>query len=59
MEVDTVGDPIEVSSTAVVVWPITSASHSNTRRNPLAGSRRVGFVESVSTAAALHPWSSR
>ena len=52
-EVDTTGTPIGLLPTTVVVWPITSASHGNTRRNPLTGSRRVGLVESVSTAARL------
>lgn len=52
-EVDTAGRPIEVAPAAEVVWAITSATHTGTRRNPLPAHRREALVERVSVAADL------
>lgn len=43
------GEPV------AVVWAITSANHTGTRRNPLSGMRRLGMVE---YAAASMPYES-
>lgn len=47
------GDPLDLAPDAVVVWPITSANHAFTRRNPLPGHRRAALVERVAVAADL------
>ncbi|MFW6776041.1 class I SAM-dependent methyltransferase [Nocardioides sp. CPCC 205120] len=47
------GRPVELAPDAVVVWPVTSATHAWTRRNPLPGHRREALVERVSAAAGL------
>lgn len=38
---------------AVVVWAVTSANHSGTQRNPIAGERRLGMIEAVAAHAQL------
>lgn len=52
-ERDTAGEPITFVDQADVVWAITSASHANTRRNPVPGHRRVGLVERIAAAAGI------
>ncbi|GCD20897.1 hypothetical protein CTKZ_24590 [Cellulomonas algicola] len=52
-EVDDAGRPIEVAPGAEVVWAVTSATHTGTRRNPLPAHRRESLVERVSVAADL------
>jgi len=37
------------SSSTEVIWPVTSANHSGTQRNPISGSRRLGIIEAVSS----------
>ncbi len=39
------GEPIAVADGAVVVWAVTSANHSATRRNPFPGHRREAAIE--------------
>jgi len=39
------GEPIAVADSAVVVWAVTSANHSATRRNPFPGHRREAAIE--------------
>ncbi len=43
--VDEAGAPIAVSSDAVVVWALTSANHTATRRNPFPAHRREAAIE--------------
>lgn len=38
---------------AQVVWAVTSADHTGTQRNPIRGSRRLGIIEAVATAAQI------
>ncbi|WP_273653809.1 class I SAM-dependent methyltransferase [Cellulomonas fimi] len=52
-EVDDAGRPIDVAPDAEVVWAVTSATHTGTRRNPLPAHRRESLVERVSVAADL------
>lgn len=40
-------ETIAISDETEVVWAISSANHSNTRRNPIPGYRRLGMVEYV------------
>ncbi|WP_259457091.1 class I SAM-dependent methyltransferase [Microbacterium sp. AG790] len=42
---DEAGEPIPVAKDAVVVWAVTSANHSATRRNPFPGHRREAAIE--------------
>lgn len=51
--VDTAGEPVVCAPDAHVVWALTSATHSGTRRNPVPAHRREAMVESVTTAAGL------
>ncbi|WP_424446028.1 class I SAM-dependent methyltransferase [Microbacterium sp. CH-015] len=44
-EHDDVGDRVAASADAVVVWAVTSANHSATRRNPFPGHRREAAIE--------------
>lgn len=37
-----------------LIWAITSVNHSNTRRNPIAGIRRLGMVEKVMSKTGLN-----
>jgi SAM-dependent methyltransferase len=39
----------DIDRNATIVWAITSANHAGTQRNPIAGSRRLGMIESVTT----------
>lgn len=50
---DTTGDPIRCSPSAQVVWAVTSATHSGTRRNPLPAHRREAMIERVTTTEDL------
>lgn len=43
----------QISPGADVVWVVTSATHSGTRRNPLPGSRREALIEHVTTREGL------
>ena len=45
VEHDDVGDRVAASADAVVVWAVTSANHSATRRNPFPGHRREAAIE--------------
>ena len=38
---------------AVIVWAVTSADHTGTQRNPIAGARRLGMIEAVAAAETL------
>lgn len=47
------GSVAPMADDAVVIWPVTSANHASTRRNPLPGHRRESLIERVSAAADL------
>ncbi|NHB84507.1 hypothetical protein G7085_07550 [Tessaracoccus sp. HDW20] len=47
------GSLVEANPGAEVVWAITSADHGGTQRNPIAGERRLGLIESVAAATDL------
>lgn len=51
--VDSAGVPVVCAVDADVVWAVTSATHSGTRRNPLPGHRREAMVERVSAVEGL------
>ncbi|WP_307861382.1 methyltransferase domain-containing protein [Cellulomonas wangleii] len=51
--VDTAGEPVTCAPDARVVWALTSATHSGTRRNPVPAHRREAMVEAVTTRAGL------
>lgn len=53
LRTDTDVVPVECAPGAQVVWAMTSATHSGTRRNPVPAHRREGLVERVSLAAGL------
>ncbi|OYX37808.1 hypothetical protein B7Z00_02840 [Candidatus Saccharibacteria bacterium 32-50-10] len=38
---------------AEVVWAVTSADHTGTQRNPIAGARRLGMIEAVAAVEQL------
>jgi SAM-dependent methyltransferase len=42
------GESIQFTRHPKVIWAITSANHSNTRRNPISGYRRLAIVEGAS-----------
>ena len=50
---DVDGRSIEMTDGATIVWAVTSATHTGTRRNPLPAHRREGLIEHVTTAAGL------
>jgi len=52
-ESDTDGIPLLPAPDAEVVWAVTSATHTGTRRNPLPAHRREALVERVALAADL------
>lgn len=52
-EVDSNGDPIVMADDAHIVWAVTSASHANTRRNPVPSHRRVGLIERIAAVEEL------
>lgn len=52
---DDTGAPIRCTSDARVVWAVTSASHSGTRRNPIPAHRREALIERVTAAAGMEP----
>lgn len=43
----------DVAGDAKVVWAVTSANHAGTRRNPIAGTRRIGMIEAVTAAEGI------
>ncbi|MBI9114858.1 methyltransferase domain-containing protein [Sanguibacter sp. YZGR15] len=51
--VDTDGLPVRPIPGAQVVWAVTSATHSGTRRNPVPAHRREALVERVSAVEKL------
>jgi len=52
-ERDTDGRPLSLAPDAEVVWAVTSATHTGTRRNPLPAHRREAIVERVALDAGL------
>lgn len=50
---DTEGVPVVCAPDVQVVWAVTSATHSGTRRNPVPAHRREAMVERVTTVAGL------
>ncbi|MBD7918671.1 class I SAM-dependent methyltransferase [Cellulomonas sp. Sa3CUA2] len=50
---DADGEPVTCAPDARVVWALTSASHSGTRRNPVPAHRREAMIEAVTTRAGL------
>jgi SAM-dependent methyltransferase len=44
---------VAVHPGAEVIWAVTSADHTGTQRNPLAGARRMGMIEAVAAVEAL------
>ncbi|GIG36694.1 hypothetical protein Cpa01nite_20750 [Cellulomonas pakistanensis] len=51
--VDTDGRPVRCAPDARVVWALTSATHSGTRRNPVPAHRREAMIELVADAERL------
>lgn len=51
--VDTTGVPVVCGADVEVVWAVTSATHSGTRRNPVPAHRREAMIERVTTVAGL------
>ncbi|UZN03445.1 class I SAM-dependent methyltransferase [Cellulomonas sp. S1-8] len=47
------GEPVTCAPDARVVWALTSATHSGTRRNPVPAHRREAMIEAVTTRAGL------
>ncbi|MBX9245193.1 class I SAM-dependent methyltransferase [Actinotalea ferrariae] len=54
-EVDASGRPVVCAPDARVVWALTSATHSGTRRNPLPAHRREAIIERVGAAEGAEP----
>lgn len=52
-EADSTGAPLPLAPGAQVVWALTSATHSGTRRNPVPAHRREALIERVALAADL------
>lgn len=52
-ETDSAGDALTFSPGAQVLWALTSATHSGTRRNPVPAHRREALIETVALAASL------
>jgi SAM-dependent methyltransferase len=50
---DTDAKPVRIASDVAVVWAVTSASHQNTRRNPLPFNRREAAIERLSASEGL------
>ncbi|KQR16649.1 methyltransferase domain-containing protein [Cellulomonas sp. Leaf334] len=50
---DTGGQVVALDPAAVVVWGVTSATHTGTRRNPLPAHRREAMIERVSVSEHL------
>ena len=46
-------DAEKIDRAAQVVWAITSANHSGTRRNPLSGARRLGMLEAFAASTGI------
>lgn len=47
---DVHGDNVSLNPDASLVWAVTSSNHSNTRRNPFAGSRREAMIEGFASS---------
>ncbi|WP_188037652.1 class I SAM-dependent methyltransferase [Actinotalea sp. JY-7885] len=52
---DTAGEPVRCDDDARVVWAVTSATHSGTRRNPVPAHRREAMIERVGAAEGTEP----
>lgn len=52
-ETDSTGEPLTFAPGAQVVWALTSATHSGTRRNPVPAHRREALIEGVTLTAGL------
>ena len=52
-ETDAAGDVLTFVPGAQVLWALTSATHSGTRRNPVPAHRREALIEGVALAASL------
>ncbi|GIG20766.1 hypothetical protein Cch01nite_14900 [Cellulomonas chitinilytica] len=52
-ESDTDGRPLVLAPEAEVVWAVTSATHTGTRRNPVPAHRREALIERVALDADL------
>ncbi|GEA87052.1 class I SAM-dependent methyltransferase [Cellulomonas cellasea] len=50
---DSAGEPVVCDLDANVVWAVTSATHSGTRRNPLPAHRREAMIERVTAVEGL------
>jgi SAM-dependent methyltransferase len=50
---DADGVPVECAPDADVVWAVTSATHSGTRRNPVPAHRREAMIERVAAVEGL------
>ncbi|ADG72999.1 Methyltransferase type 12 [Cellulomonas flavigena DSM 20109] len=50
---DAAGEPVTCAPDARVVWAVTSATHSGTRRNPVPAHRREAMIEAVTARAGL------
>ncbi|QCB93370.1 class I SAM-dependent methyltransferase [Cellulomonas shaoxiangyii] len=50
---DSSGRPVECAADADVVWAVTSATHSGTRRNPVPAHRREAMIERVAAVEGL------
>lgn len=51
------GRMIEIRKNPNLIWAVTSANHSNTRRNPLLGNRREQMIEIFCNDLAAHSFS--
>ena len=47
------GEPVAVDAHTTVVWALTSANHTNTRRNPVPGHRREAAIERFSLTEGI------
>ena len=50
---DADGDTVDLAPGALVVWAVTSATHTGTRRNPLPAHRREAMIERVVAVEGL------
>lgn len=50
---DMAGQALEMAPGAEVVWAVTSANHSNTRRNPISFHRREAAIERLSMSEGI------
>lgn len=52
-QVDYLRNLLKENTDAEIVWAVTSADHTGTQRNPLAGARRLGIIEAVAAVEGL------